>query len=1009
MTGFCTIRRSYSRADLAVRRMIQRAFSQLPAVYHAFHRATWLHVLVILAAGIAVRWPLLALAPFFTTDGACCYYHSAANQLLAGQPFDSHLHYPPGYSLFLAAILAVTGGSTAAAMLVQHLMGLAAGLLVYLIGRRLFGPLVGLVAALLTVLDVELALYEHAVMTETLFALLLLCVPALVLLTCQNGTTIRSPDRAVLAGQLRLSGSIWLKVAGFGLLAGTVTLVRPTGTFLPFLVLLMPGLDSVRDAAGAAARPAWRRLRQLWYASRRVRLTLVALMGMALIVVPVMVWNKQTHGVFALTSSFQRNMLYPIEEAPERLLQGRGGGDPLLGRVKATISHHPTSPWVGPYGLLQDRFHLSSEALDRLLLRAALDFVLADPLAYIGRTMRRLPRLLTASGTTAVGLVQWGDQQYANAGGPAQLGVSAYDYEAELAAAQVFDQRTEFLRYGHYAWVLLVLAIFAGTRYYGRAAPFVAVILVITVVSAGVINDDAFPLRYRFPVNWAIYLLAAAGAAGVFSMVRTALMTPAGRWRGLWPMPPIWPTIRRGQLPVLVALLATAVVLAALAAGHQAFTHRPQVVHPLATLGSAGPPLSALLAAARATTPQLAPAPRAAVLLLAADQAVDVVGPVEDRPDGQPDHAVLLALGQEVHDQRVTFIELRAADGAIWDTTGWYGPLLVFQLEGGAVLSPRAVPGPVPPQLLGGDHLLLLAAARSIPPDTPAFRAVTLHFRDGQSRTYPVDTAPVPASRVAAAQALMPEQWLARYATPDARVAVMHREVAMLMAAHLAPYAALQSLELPADDRAAIHKWLHAEALARHAIEYVWVGNSAALKGEAATAVLDPTRLRPVLLEVQPGECPVRWRGLFVVATAAAATDAPLIPLTIPHALAADEFPGMIRFSFTAVEPLAPGAATTIHLEVTNRSTQRWYGTCSTRDYPVGVAVEGRRSPEIPWTLVGEALLTDDLPAGGTAQVAVEVTAPREVGRYELRARLVQRPDRVSPATPAMTSLVVSD
>ena len=83
-------------------------------------------------------------------------------------------------------------------------------------------------------------------------------------------------------------------------------------------------------------------------------------MGAALIVVPVMEWNKQTHGVFALTSSFQRNMLYPIEEAPGRLLRGRGGGDPLLGQVKATISHHPTSPWTGPYNRLQDRFHLSN-------------------------------------------------------------------------------------------------------------------------------------------------------------------------------------------------------------------------------------------------------------------------------------------------------------------------------------------------------------------------------------------------------------------------------------------------------------------------------------------------------------------------------------------------------------------------------------------------------------------------------------------------------------------------
>ena len=91
----------------------------------------------------------------------------------------------------------------------------------------------------------------------------------------------------------------------------------------------------------------------------------------------------------------------------------------------------------------------------------------------------------------------------------------------------------------------------------------------------------------------------------------------------------------------------------------------------------------------------------------------------------------------------------------------------------------------------------------------------------------------------------------------------------MIMAANLTPYAALQSIELPADDHAAIRKWLHAEMLQRHAIQYVWVGNSAALKGEAATAVVDPTRLRPVLLEVQPGACPARWRGLFVVATAA--------------------------------------------------------------------------------------------------------------------------------------------
>ncbi len=960
--------------------MIQRVSLQLPTVYRAVHRATWLHVLIILGAGSALRWPLLALAPFFTTDSRCCYYHYAANQFLAGQPFDSGLHLPPGYSLFLAAILAVTDGSTSAAVLVQHLLGLAAGLLVYLIGRRLFGPLVGLAAALLTVLDVELALYEHAVMTETLFALLLLCALALVL--------------------LRLPGSIWLKVAGFGLLAGAATLVRPTGLLLPCLVLLLPGLGLASSPTRATTRHSW--YRRLWHASRRVRLTLVAVVGAALILLPVMVWNQRTHGVFALTTSLQRNMLYRIEEAPGRLLQGRGGGDLLRGRIKATISHHPTSPWTGPYGGLLARFHLSNEALDRLLVRVALDFVLADPLAYVGDTVRRLPLILTGSEATAVGLVQWGRREYIIAGGPGQLGVNEYDYAADLVMAQAFDQRTGFLRYSRYAWPLLGLAILGAVFRPGRALVPAAVLLYVVLVSVGTNNPT---VRFRYPVTWAIYLLAAAGAADLFTTLRAALTTPAGHWHGRWPTPPVWLTMRRGQLPLLVALLATVVVLVALAAGRSAFARRPLVVQPLATLSGTGPPLSALLDVARASTPQLAPAPRAAVLLLAADQAVDVVGPADDQPDGQSDQAILLALGQEVDGQRVTFVELRDSAGTIWDTTGWYGALLVFQLEGGAVLSPRAVPGLLPPQLLRGDHLLLLAAAMN----TPAFREVTLHFRDGRSRAYPIDTDPLPASHVASTQELTPEQWLASYSAPDARVAVIHREVGMIMAANLAPHAALQSIELPADDRAAIRKWLHAGTLERYAIQYVWVGNSVALKGEAATAVRDPTRLRPVLLQVHSGECPVRWRGLFVVASSAAATGAPLVPLTIPHPLRDDEFQGALRFGAGAAGPLAPGSATTVWLEVTNRSTQRWYGTCSSPAYPVGVAVEGRRSPETPWSLAGEALLTHDLPAGGTAEVAVEITAPREAGRYELRARLVQRPDRVSPTTPATASLVVSD
>ena len=705
----------------------------------AFRRAVWLHVLVILAAGATVRWPLLALAPFFTTDSRCCYYHYAANQLLAGQPFNSDLHYPPGYAVFLAGVLRIADLDTAAVPFVQHLLGLASSLLVYFLGRRLFGPLVGLAAALLTVLDGELALYEHAVMTEALFTFLLVGAIGLLVLG-----VARYP---------------WQTAAGFGLLLGLAALVRPVGLPLPLGLLLVPAAISF---------------------SKRLQLTGIAVASAALILLPVMLWNARTHGQFGLTASLQRSMLNSIEAAPGRLLAKRGSGDPLLGRVKATISHHPTSAWVGPYGRVQERFHLSNAQLDSLLTQVARDFVLADPWGYLGHTLQQLAMHLT-TGEGAVEVVGWSQREYALAGGAAALGVVDYDVAANRAMARAFDAATPLLRFEAYAWVLLALAVFGGTRYYGRSALLVAVILAITVVSAGTINGVV--VRYRYPVTWAIYLLAAAGAAVLFSTLRAALMSPAGRWRGLWPAPPVWPTIRRGQLPLLVALLTTVVILAALAAGRSAFARRPQVVQPLAALGGMGPPLSALLDAARASTPQLAPAPRAAVLLLVADQAVDVVGPADDRPDGQRDHAVLLALGQEVDGQRVTFIELRDSDGTLWDTTGWYSHLIVFQLEGGAVLSPRAVPGPLPPQLLHGDHLLLLAAAMN----TPVYREVTLHFRDGQNRTYPIDTAPLPASQAASAQELMPEQWLASYSAPDARVAVIHREAVMIMAAHLAP------------------------------------------------------------------------------------------------------------------------------------------------------------------------------------------------------------------------------
>lgn len=710
------------------------------ALAGAFRSTVWLHVSIILVAGVALRWPLLALAPFFTADSYCCYYRYAVHQLLAGQPFDSGLHYPPGYAVFLAGVLQAADLATAAVAFVQHGLGLVTGLLVFFLGRRLFGPLVGLVAALLTVLDGELATYEHAVLSEALFTFLL--VGATVLLV------------------LGVARYPWQAAVGFGLLLGLATLVRPVGLPLPLGLLLVPAAVSLR--------------KRLW-------LTGIAVVGAALILLPVMLWNACTYGLFGLTTSLQRNMLYPIEAAPDRLLAGRGSGEPLLGQIKATISHHPRPAWGGPYGRVVERFHLSNTQLDPLLARVARDFVLTDPWGYLEQTLQRLAMLLTAGDETAVDLVEWSERQYALAGGAAALGVVDYDAAANRARAQNFDAATRLLRFGPYAWVFLALAAFAGTHYYGRSALLVVVILAVTAVSAGTINDIV--VRYRYPVTWAIYLLAAVGAAVLFSTLRTALATPAVHWRGLRTMPPIWPTIRRGQLPLLAALLTSGVLLVALWAGNRAFAHRPQVVQPLAVLGSTEPLLSTQLIRLAGQLPAVQSVPHLVKLSLPPHLSLDLIGPDGLLPDGQPDYPLLLTVGPEVQGQVLQFVELGNANKPLWDTTGWYEPLVVVRIADGVDVSQHTDPHQAP-QLRPEDRLLVLASVPQQPVASDQCGDLRLHLGNGIVLSYavepePVTVAPQHAAAMAPAHSLVQRCLRSPEISPRAQTSGSYRGVSL--------------------------------------------------------------------------------------------------------------------------------------------------------------------------------------------------------------------------------------
>ena len=88
---------------------------------------------------------------------------------------------------------------------------------------------------------------------------------------------------------------------------------------------------------------------------------------------------------------------------------------------------------MGPYGRLLERFHLSNEALDRLLAAGGV-WTSCLPIHWPTSVhiVLRLPPLLTASVEDALLLrasCNMDAQEYIIAGGADKLGVSEYDYE----------------------------------------------------------------------------------------------------------------------------------------------------------------------------------------------------------------------------------------------------------------------------------------------------------------------------------------------------------------------------------------------------------------------------------------------------------------------------------------------------------------------------------------------------------------------------------------------------
>jgi 4-amino-4-deoxy-L-arabinose transferase-like glycosyltransferase len=132
----------------------------------------WLLPLILLLA-ITLRLALALTHPFSFPDSAD--YDTLARAVAHSQPYEVHGLFAtriPGYPLFIAALYTITP-SIRLVLIIQSLLGGLTTYLVYLIARRISEP-TALLAALLAALDPLSIGFSVALLSESLFTILLL-------------------------------------------------------------------------------------------------------------------------------------------------------------------------------------------------------------------------------------------------------------------------------------------------------------------------------------------------------------------------------------------------------------------------------------------------------------------------------------------------------------------------------------------------------------------------------------------------------------------------------------------------------------------------------------------------------------------------------------------------------------------------------------------------------------------------------------------------------------------
>jgi 4-amino-4-deoxy-L-arabinose transferase-like glycosyltransferase len=438
-------------------------------------------VALVALLALVIRLAFDFRAPPFVTNDSLSYLLPGYD-LVHGSGFAPILKRPPFYSLLVGGVIALFGEDLRALMLVQHLFGVGTVLLTYGIGRLVFGPVAGLLAALLTALSGPLIVTDHYLMSEALFGLLL-------------AGGLFAYLRGVRSGRLG-----WLAAAG--VLLGLAALTRPIAQLI--LVLLIVALPLFL--------PRWR---------PTLRGALVLAVLFAVTVLPWMIRNQVVQGTFAIAGGSGEGLAVRTIRYEQKFdFREPPGGDPDRQMVRARRIYRDEAEDGSAFELarrLREELNVSEVEAERLMRTISLQAILQQPGYYllgtadmflqtlIGRPVRLRQDWLPWRG------IVWDERVEPLL--PAPTPAEDRDFAVAERLVTLYDPA----RVAVPLVALMLVGIAAGLMPAHRGAPVLgAMVLGVLLAGAALIGIE---WRYRYPLDPAINVLAAGGLTTLVGLV----------------------------------------------------------------------------------------------------------------------------------------------------------------------------------------------------------------------------------------------------------------------------------------------------------------------------------------------------------------------------------------------------------------------------------------------------------------------------------------------------------